>query len=83
MRESYLEGFVEALFPWSRSGSGKRSLGVWTFCTRCKGKGYLKQSTNIWRPCPDCYAGHSFDEEERAERVPDAKEKRPEGTRAR
>ena len=76
MWDSYLEGFVEALFPWSKPGSGMRSLGVWAICTRCTGRGYLKKSTNVWRPCPNCYAGHSWlvpcpDEE--AERFPDPK----------
>jgi hypothetical protein len=58
MWNSYFEDFVEALFPWSKPGSGKRSLGVWAPCTSCEGKGYLKKSANVWRPCPECYAGH-------------------------
>ena len=75
MWDSYLKGFIEALFPWSKSGSGKRSLGVWAFCTCCEGKGYLKKSTNVWCPCPECYAGHFWflpppDEQEVAGRTP-------------
>jgi hypothetical protein len=58
MWDSYFEDFVEALFPWSKPGSGKRSLGVWAPCRSCEGKGYLKKSANVWHPCPECYAGH-------------------------
>ena len=78
MWNSYFEDFVEALFPWSKPGSGKRSLGVWALCTWCKGKGYFKKSANVWRPCPECCAGHfwvppSPDGEECAEPVVESK----------
>jgi hypothetical protein len=55
---SYLENFVESLFPWSKPGGGKTSLGVWTVCSWCEGRGYLKKNANVWRVCPECYGGH-------------------------
>ena len=55
---SYLENFVEALFPWSKPGSGQTSLAVCTICTWCDGRGYLKKNANVWRACPECYGGH-------------------------
>jgi len=55
---SYLENFVESLFPWSKPGGGKTSLGVCTVCTWCDGRGYLKKNANVWRACPKCYGGH-------------------------
>jgi hypothetical protein len=69
---SYLENFVESLFPWSKPGGRKTSLGVWTVCTWCEGRGYLKKNANVWRVCPECYGGHfwippSSDAEELAE----------------
>src|SRR5262249_49562593 len=69
---SYLENFVEALFPWSKPGGAKTSLGVWTACTWCDGRGYVKKNANVWRACPECYGGHFWipippDEEEFAE----------------
>ena len=79
MWDSYFEDFVEALFPWSKPGSGKRSLGVWAPCRSCEGKGYLKKSANVWHPCPECYAGHlwvppSHEGEECPERVAESKQ---------
>src|SRR5215831_14589564 len=56
--QSYLENFVEALFPWSKPGGGKSSLGICTTCTWCDGRGYLKKNANVWRACPECYGGH-------------------------
>jgi len=58
LMRSYLENFVESLFPWWKRGSGKTSLGVWTVCTWCEGRGYLKKNANGWRACPECYGGH-------------------------
>jgi len=55
---SYLETFVESLFPWSKPGGGKTFLGICTVCTWCDGRGYLKKNANVWRACPKCYGGH-------------------------
>jgi hypothetical protein len=79
LMRSYLENFVEALFPWSKPGGGKTSLGVWTACTWCDGRGYLKKNANVWRACPECYGGHfwippSPDGEEFAEVRPKPKQ---------
>jgi len=79
---SYLENFVEALFPWSKPGSGQTSLGVCTTCTWCDGRGYLKKNANVWRACPECYGGHfwippSPDWEEFAESAKPKREVRP------
>jgi len=38
----------------------RRSMGDWSFCTRCNATGYLRKSDSAWQPCPDCSVGRCW-----------------------
>jgi hypothetical protein len=48
----------EMLLAWTIQS--RRSMGAWSYCSRCNATGYLRKSDSVWQPCPDCSAGRRW-----------------------